>query len=115
MKKLISVFLSVLMILTVFALVGCDKKDATDDTTGETTGDVKVETLKFGLGVYVGTPSASNASEDKDGQAKTSITAAVVTLDAAGKIVACQIDTAENTVSYTADGKAVAAESFKHG
>ena len=106
MKKLICALLSILMILSVFALVGCDKKEETPD-------DAQTETLKFGLGVYVGTPSATNATEEKDGQAKASITAAVVTLDADGKIVSCQLDTAENTVKYTAEGKAIANDGFK--
>lgn len=110
MKKLICALLSILMILSMLAFVGCDKKD---DSKGDDTTDAKAETLKFGFGVYVGTPSATNATEEKDGQAKASITAAVVTLDADGKIVACALDTVENTVKYTADGKAVANDSFK--
>lgn len=97
MKKLLCVFLSVLMILPAFAFAGCGK----------------AETLKFGLGVYTNVSKASSASEDTAGQGKVAITAAAVTVDAAGKIVACVLDTADITVSYTADGKAVANDSFK--
>ncbi|MBQ9780112.1 MAG: hypothetical protein IJW00_04115 [Clostridia bacterium] len=98
MKKLICVLLSVLMTLTTLTFVSCDKKEAT---------------LKFGMGVYTATPSVTDATEDKDGQGKVAITAAAITVDAEGKVVACQLDTADNTVKYTADGKAVANDGFK--
>lgn len=91
MKKFLCALLCVLMVLTV---VGCGSKN---------------ETLKFGLGVYTSTPSATDAGE-ADGQGKLAITVAAVSVDADGKIVACQLDTADNTAKYTAEGKAVAAE-----
>ena len=97
MKKLLCVILSVLMILPAFVFTGCGK----------------AETLKFGLGVYTNVSKASSATEDTAGQGKVAITAAAVTVDAAGKIVACVLDTADITVSYTADGKAIANDSFK--
>ena len=98
MKKLICVLLSVLMLATAVAFVGCDKAPAT---------------VKMGLGVYTATPTTTDASEDKDGQGKVAITAAVITVDAEGKVVACQLDTADLTVKFTADGKAVANDGFK--
>ncbi len=101
MKKLICVLLSVLMLLSVGVLASCDKEPATEPT------------LKMGLGVYVGTPSTSDATEEKGGHGKVAITAAVITVDADGKVVACQLDTTENTVQYTFEGKAVANDGFK--
>ena len=98
MKKLICIVLSVLMLATAVAFVGCDKAPAT---------------LKMGLGVYTATPTTADATEDKDGQGKVAITAAVITVDAEGKVVACQLDTADLTVKFTADGKAVANDGFK--
>lgn len=98
MKKLICVLLSVLMLLSLSIFVSCDKKEPA---------------LKMGLGVYTATPSASDATEDGEGQGKVAITAAVITVDADGKVVACQLDTADNTVKYTLDGKAVANDGFK--
>ena len=98
MKKLICIVLSVLMLATAVAFVGCDKAP---------------ETLKMGLGVYTATPTTTDATEDKDGQGKVAITAAVITVDAEGKVVACQLDTADLTVKFTADGKAVANDGFK--
>ena len=98
MKKLICIVLSILMLATAVAFVGCDKAPAT---------------LKMGLGVYTATPTTADASEDKEGQGKVAITAAVITVDAEGKVVACQLDTADLTVKFTADGKAVANDGFK--
>ena len=97
MKKLLCVLLGVLMILPAFAFSGCGQ----------------AETLTFGLGVYTNVTATSDATEDKDGQGKVAITAAAVTVDAAGKIVACVLDTADITVKYTAAGKAVANDGFK--
>ena len=97
MKKLLCVVLSVLLLLPALAFTGCGKEEA----------------LQFGLGVYTNVSKASSATEDTAGQGKVAITAAAVTVDAAGKIVACVLDTADITVSYTADGKAVANDGFK--
>lgn len=93
MKKILCFLLCILMILTV---AGCGK----------------AETLKFGFGVYVETPSATNAGE-KDGQGKVSMTAAAVSVDANGKIVACTLDAIDVTAKYNAEGKAIASDSFK--
>ena len=101
MKKLTCVLLSVLMLLSVSIFVACDKAPAEEPA------------LKLGLGVYTSAPSATDAAEDADGQGKVAITAAVITVDADGKVVACQLDTADNTVKYTLDGEAVANDSFK--
>ncbi len=95
MKKLISVLLASVLLLTAFVLTGCEK--ASD--------------LKLGLGVYT-TVSATDASEDKAGQGQAATTAAAVLVDESGKIVRAFIDCADNKVGYTADGKAVSNESF---
>ena len=97
MKKFICVLLCVLMALATLTLVACDKKE---------------ETLKFGMGVLI-SASATDATADKEGQGKATINVAVITVDADGKVVACELDTADNTVKYTAEGKAVANNGFK--
>lgn len=99
MKKSLVILLCFVMVISAM-LVGC---------SGENTP----ATLKFGAGVYVSAPSATDATEDKDGSGKIDVTVAAVTVDANGKIVACALDTASNTVKFTADGKAVAVDSFK--
>ena len=97
MKRSLALVLCVVLALSVL-LVGCESKPAT---------------LKFGFGVYTGTPAATGATADKDGSGKLDITFAAITVDADGKIVACDLDTASNSIAFTADGKAVAATEFK--
>ena len=99
MKKSFILVLCVILALSV-ALTGCGKKE--EDAT-----------LKFGLGVYSSTPAVTDATADKEGTGKLDVTVAAVTVDANGKIVACALDTASNTVKFTADGKAVANAEFK--
>lgn len=86
------------MILSLFTLVGC--------TPG------KEPSLKLGLGV-VASASATDATADKEGQGKVTTTVATVLVDDAGKIVKAFIDSADNKVTYTAEGKANTTESFK--
>lgn len=96
MRKFLALALCVLMVIPAF-LVGCGAPAA----------------VKFGAGVYTSAPSATDATADKDGSGKLDVTVAAVTVDANGKIAACALDTASNTVSFTADGKAVANGEFK--
>ena len=98
MKKILALALCLLMVVPTM-LVGC--------------GDTAAATVKFGAGVYTGTPTVADATEDKDGSGKLDVTVAAVSVDADGKIVACALDTASNTVKFTADGKAVANGEFK--
>ncbi len=97
MKKFVCLVLATLMVIP-FIFTGC--------------GSEKAEALSFGLGVYTTVTAASDATEDVNGAGKVTITAAAVTVDADGKIVSCLLDTADFSVGYTADGKAVANDSF---
>ncbi len=108
MKKGLVIVLALLMAVSV-AFVGCSNSTNTETTTSATEESV----LKFGSGVYVSAPTVTDATEDKDGSGKIDITVAAVTVDADGKIVACDLDTASNTVNFTSDGKAVAVNEFK--
>lgn len=101
MKKIIAILMVSVMILSFCTLVGCEKNNGSD-----------AETLKLGLGIYTSV-KASDATEDKAGQGQITITAAAVLVDNDGKIVKAFIDCADNTVGYTADGKAVAKDSFQ--
>ena len=98
MKRTLSAILSLLLVFSALAFVGCDSK--------------KDETVQLGLGIYT-TTQATNADGDANGQGKATMTVAAVTLDKAGKIVSCQLDTADFAVSYTGEGKALTTESFK--
>ena len=111
MKKFLSLVLCALLLLSAISLVGCG-----GETEQDTTGDIEqnpenTTTLQFGLGLYT-EASATSANVDANGQSKVTITLAAITVDADGKVVACEIDTADNSVSHTADGKAIARESF---
>ena len=98
MKKTLSLLLCVLMILSTLTLFGCGAKE---------------EPLKFGLGVYTNVTKATSAEGETNGQGNVAITVAAITVDAEGKVVSCALDTADITVAYTADGKAIANDSFK--
>ncbi len=98
MKKTLVILMCIVLALSAI-LAGCGAKEP--------------ETLKFGMGVYGGTPTVTDATADKAGSGKIDVTVAAVTVDADGKIVACALDTSSNTVNFTADGKAVANTEFK--
>ena len=104
MKKLICITLSVLMLLASLTLVACKKDPAPA---------AEEATLKFGMGVYTNVSKATSANADANGQGNVAITVAAITVDADGKVVACQLDTADNTVAYTSEGKAIANGEFK--
>ena len=95
MKKILSLTLAVLMIVTAFAFVSCGEKAA-----------------KLGLGVAT-TVTAKDATEEKAGSVKTAATVAAVLLSADGKILAVDIDTLEASLGMTAEGVAVAGTSFE--
>lgn len=95
MKKMLSMILCVALMLSVLSFISCGKAE-----------------LSLGLGVYT-TASSADATEDKNGSGKATVTAAAVLVDANGKIVKCFVDCMDNQVAYTADGKALATESFK--
>ncbi|MBQ7291076.1 MAG: hypothetical protein IJW76_05070 [Clostridia bacterium] len=101
MKKITALLLCALIAVSSFVLVSCG---------GGNNEDAK---LKLGLGVYSVAEKATDADGDTNGAGQAVITAAAVLIDADGKIVKCVIDTADNTVSYTSAGKAVANTSFK--
>ena len=101
MKKFLAISFCVLLVVSLFAMAGCAKKEE------------QPTTLKFGAGVYVSAPAATDATADKEGTGKVDVTVAAVTVDKDGKIVGCALDTASNTVKFTADGKAIKNDSFK--
>ncbi len=105
MKRIFALAICFVMALSAI-LVGCNNADVNNEP--ET-----VSTVKFGSAVYVSTPVTADATEDKNGSGKLDVTVAAVTVDADGRIVSCELDTASNTVGFTFDGKAVSTEEFK--
>ena len=92
MKKILSVALVVVMLFAVVALAGCGKEEAT---------------LKFGLGVV------ASYGEAKETTGEFNTTAVAVLLDAEGKIVKIDLDTAQIKPSWTEDGKKVDVEDLR--
>ena len=107
MKKSFVWIMSLIMLMTA-VFVGCGGTE-----TPQTNESNESATLKFGMGVYSSTPAVTDATLDKEGTGKLDVTVAAVTVDKDGKIVACALDTASNTVQFTAEGKAVANTEFK--
>ena len=97
MKRILSISLCLILLISSLCFVSCGQKS---------------EPLSFGLGVYTNVSKATSAQEDANGQGKVTIAAAALAVDADGKIVSCVLDTAEATVAYTADGKAIANDSL---
>lgn len=99
MKKILSILLAALMIVTCFTITGC--------------GETKAPTLKFGMGIHAAYGTSKNADGDMPGSGSVIATAAAVLVDADGKIVKCVIDTADNSVGFTAEGKINPATEYK--
>lgn len=104
MKKIVSLVLVLVLVFSLFTLAGCGDKSADKAAT---------ETLKFGMGSYSYIDKATSADADANGKGEYATTVAAVLLDKDGKIVVAVIDTADNTVEYTSEGKAVETKEFK--
>ncbi|MBE6748600.1 MAG: hypothetical protein E7557_05125 [Ruminococcaceae bacterium] len=106
MKKILSLALVLVMVLSVAALVGCtgDKEPAGNDAAA---------TLKFGLGVVSNFGEATDADGDTNGAGEFNTTAVAVLLDAEGKIAAIDLDTAQIKTAWTSAGKVIAVEDLR--
>lgn len=92
-----------------------------EETKEETTEETKEEETKApaeaaggyktGLAVVSSMISSKDAG-DADGNAQVDSVAAAVVVDEDGKIVSCYLDTAQNKMGFTADGKVVKTEEF---
>lgn len=99
MKKFLCLALAILMLVsTVFVIAGCAKKE---------------EPLKIGMGIHAAYEKVASATAEANGTGQAAATIAAVLLDAENKIVKCEIDTADNTVEFTAEGKFVTKNDFK--
>lgn len=105
MKKILSLALVLVMVLSVAALVGCsgDKAPSGDDAA----------TLKFGLGVVSNYGEAKDADGETNGAGEFNTTAVAVLLDAEGKIAAIDLDSAQIKTAWTSEGKVVATEDLR--
>ena len=110
MKKFIAIIMASLMLLSLFIFAGCQTQENGENETNDNGNNTA--TLKLGLGLSIAGAS-SDATADAAGEDQLTVTAAVVLVDADGKIVKAFIDCADSTVTHTTDGKAVSVESFK--
>lgn len=113
MKKRLGILLAAVM--TVGVAAGCSSKPAdtkketaefqetTEAVTTEASGDEEAG-VKTGLAV-VSTLIKSKDAKEKDGNAQVDSVAAAVVLDEDGKIVSCVLDTAQNMMAFTTEGK----------
>ena len=101
MKKFLAILLCVCMVV---AIVACNKTETPDDT--DTNTPATEAEYKLGMGVVVSMDSS------KTGNAQVDATVATVVVDAAGKIVACRIDVAQNKMNV-ADGAVDTAKTFE--
>ncbi len=97
MKRIFAILLCASMLL---ALVACG------NTPDNTPDEPKEADYKLGMGVVVSMDSS------KTGNAQVDATVATVVTDAAGKIVACRIDVAQNKMNVT-DGAVEAEKTFE--
>ncbi len=111
MRKIISLSLSLIMAITVFA--GCGKQsddnNAANTTTGSaanTTAAIDTDSVKTGFGVISSIAKSTDAGE-KDGLAQVDSMIAAVTVDKDGKIVKCIIDAAQTKINFSAQGKII--------
>lgn len=98
MKKILSLVLALGLVFSLCSLVGCGEKDVA---------------LKFGMGSFSYIEEVKSADGATNGSGQYVTTVAAVLLDNDGKIVDAVIDTADNKVEFTADGKAVVPAEFK--
>ncbi len=106
MKKILSLALVLVMVLSIAALVGCSGDK-------EPTGDDTATTLKFGVGVTASYAKATDADGETNGEGELAADVVAVLVDADGKIVKCVLDTVQDKVAYTSEGKAVELGEFK--
>lgn len=90
MKKIISVLLAALMIMSLISLSACGAKD---------------EPLKMGVGAYNTIDKATDADGETTGSGEVVSNIAAVLVNGDGKIVKCVIDVIDCTGSYSSDGK----------
>ena len=98
MKKILSIALCLLMLVSVLTACGGEKKPAADPAPAN---------LKFGAGVY-STIKATDVTEDDNGTGALDAAFAAVLVDAEGKIVACELDAVKMETQFSADGKVTA-------
>ena len=114
MKKSIALALVIALVMALLAgctgttvVVGeCTCPTESNDTPAENVPVASVEgAVKTGLAVSTTVAESTSATADADGNAKYDITLAAVTVDDAGVIASCVIDSVPATVTFNAAGE----------
>ena len=109
MKKILSIMLVAIMICTFMAACG----ETPDVSNPDTSSDAPAATLKFGLGVSANYGSTTDADGETNGAGEFNTTGVAVLLDAEGKIVKIDVDTAQIKTAWTSEGKVIATEELR--
>lgn len=96
MKKIFSILMIAVLLLSVLSLAGCGSK-----------------TLKFGLGTVAYTEDVKSVDGVANGAAGVVSTIAAVLVDNNGKIVKCEIDCADTTLNFNGKGEFIVISEFK--
>ncbi len=117
MKRIITIVLSLVLVISMLAACGQGSNVTPDETPGQndangggnTTdgnqdGAVTGDALKTGLAVISSIGKSTDAGE-KDGLAQVDSTVVAVTVDAEGRITNCKIDAAQTKINFSAAGK----------
>ncbi len=94
MKKRITSAIALIIFSIALVVTSLISTNSTNDTSG----------LKTGLAISTSIKNSKDASTDADGVNSTSITVAAVTVDTNGKVVACEIDVLDATISFNTSG-----------
>jgi len=99
MKKKLVLLLVLSMVMLAFAACGGDTTEPPVEEPPVATGDVKT-----GMAVITDTVKSVDAGEE-DGTAQAVSVVVAVTVDDAGKILKCAIDTAQTKIGFSNEGK----------
>jgi len=109
MKKLISLFMTAVMVFAVCTLAGCGEKSGDMSSKDE----VSTEKLRFGMGVCAYSSAITSADQEAVGNAESSVIGAAVLVDKQEKIVNCYIDAMDSTLNFSSGGQAEASKEVK--
>lgn len=95
MKKRITSAIALIIFSIALVVVSYVSTNSADNTSGN---------IKTGLAISTSIKDSTDATTDEAGANSTSITIAAVTVDANGRVIACEIDAVDATVNFNNSG-----------